>query len=228
MSRDNFLKKFSDRWTVMSIAGPPQTLGGTPANRPSFYGPGIVFHGRRILISIASVSCLFFLGCGKTLSSGQKLKDPQEAKASNEPLGWLRYEPARVDPVAANSLPAVLRRDPERAKIAQGFGVGSPEIFDTGVYGKIGTSTVFISSVNAISDYDRLYWPMVQVLSKKYGCFIKNKWTSQNKVKFQCRDNRLVVLERSISGGFAKFSGRQFDLLGHEIFVKPRSVARRP
>jgi hypothetical protein len=35
-------------------------------------------------------------------------------------------------------------------------------------------------------------------------------------------------MQRSLSGGFAKFSGRQYDLAGHELVVKRRAVASIP
>jgi hypothetical protein len=146
-------------------------------------------------------------------------------------LDWLAYDPSRVNTRGAGApggqWSPELIRDDELAKIAAGFGLERPQKMDLGVYGKIGKHTVFVAPRRAIGDYDRLYWVMVRVLSEKYGCFIKSKVSTAKIVRFECRDRRTVVLDRDISGSFAKFSGRQFDLMGREIIIKPRPFASR-
>ena len=128
----------------------------------------------------------------------------------------------------STSLNSELRRDAGRANIALGFDIERPEILDVGVYGKIGNATVFVAREADIGTFDRLYWPMVQVLSKKYACFIKNKSQRGNTLRFACTDRRVIIMQRNLSGGFAKFSGRQYDLAGRELLVKRRAVASIP
>lgn len=171
---------------------------------------------------------ILFFGCGSIHFKGTKSKEVVDSEERRDELDWFYYAPERISVMGDNAFSLELRRDPGRLRMAQGFGVENPEILDLGVYGKVGNATVFVAKQSTISNYDRLYWPLVQVLSKKYGCFIKNKRTRGNTQRFECADRRVIVVQRSIGGGFAKFSGRQFDLLGRELVVKRRVAAYRP
>jgi hypothetical protein len=184
---------------------------------------------RSLCRAMACLALLVMSGCG-----GKGRRDMTPDPVASQPgsrLDWLAYDPARVSArgagAAGGQWSPELIRDDELAKIAAGFGLERPQKMDLGVYGKIGKHTVFVAPRRAIGDYDRLYWVMVRVLSEKYGCFIKSKVSTAKIVRFECRDRRTVVLERDISGSFAKFSGRQFDLMGREILIKPRPVASR-
>ena len=179
-----------------------------------------------------AIACLALLGLSGCGGKGRRdlTADPIVAQSPSR-LDWLAYDPARVGArgagVAGGQWSPELIRDDELSKIAAGFGLERPQKMDLGVYGKIGQHTVFVAPRRVIGDYDRLYWVMVRVLSEKYGCFIKSKVSTAKIVRFECRDRRTVVLDRDISGSFAKFSGRQFDVLGREIVIKPRPVASR-
>jgi hypothetical protein len=178
---------------------------------------------------IAMLVVLFVTGCGRsTVMSGHAEGglDPVTRLDANH-LKWLEFVPANVLRYRLDALTPEILADPDLASLATGFAVERPQMLDVGIYGKKGSQTVFVARRSKISDYDRLYWVMVRVLSEKYGCFIRKKTDSGQTVRFDCRDKRFVVLERDISGGFAKLSGRQFDASGREIVVKARSVARR-
>ncbi len=176
---------------------------------------------------LGGLALLVISGCGSKRRRDDKL-DPVVSQSSSR-LDWLWYDPARLSAQGAGGgqWSLELNRDDELSKIAVGFGLERPQKMDLGVYGKIGKRTVFVAPRAAIADYDRLYWVMVRVLSEKYGCFIRSKVSTAKTVRFECRDRRTVVLDRDIAGSFAKFSGRQFDLLGREIVIKPRPVASR-
>jgi hypothetical protein len=178
-------------------------------------------------ILIGTIS-LMLCACGRSVSrsSPREVVDPV-ARVDGDHLEWLRFSPENVSRLRLESLPPEILGDPDRACLATGFSLERPQFLDVGVYGKIGTATAFVARRSKIADYDRLYWVMVRVLSEKYGCFIRKKTNLGQTVRFECRDQRVVVLDRDISGGFAKFSGRQFDQMGREIIVKPRPVARR-
>lgn len=92
--------------------------------------------------------------------------------------------------------------------------------YEGGAYGKIGNSTVFIAEKNTIPDFDRLYWVMVKVLSEKYGCFMKKKYSEEKTVVVHCRDRRRIVFRRHQGSDWIQFYGRQYDLAGNELIVR--------
>ncbi len=92
--------------------------------------------------------------------------------------------------------------------------------YEGGAYGKIGSSTVFIAEKNTIPDFDRLYWVMVKVLSEKYGCFMKKKYSEEKTVVVHCRDRRRIVFRRHQGSDWIQFYGRQYDLAGNELIVR--------
>jgi hypothetical protein len=179
-------------------------------------------------IILIGIITMMLCACGRSVmrSSPSEVVDPV-ARLDSDHLEWLRFSPENVSRARLESLPPEILADPDRACLATGFSLERPQFLDVGIYGKIGTATAFVARRSKIADYDRLYWVMVRVLSEKYGCFIRKKTNLGQTVRFECRDQRMVVLDRDISGGFAKFSGRQFDQMGREIIVKPRPVARR-
>lgn len=181
---------------------------------------------RRVVFLLASLALV--CRCGSISIRGNRNPDSLQSPTVRSDLSWLRYVSEHVTEPSSKNLSPELRRDEARAKIALGFDIVRPEVLDLGVYGKIGNATVFVASTAAIGTFDRLYWPMVQVLSKKYGCFIKTKSQLGNTLRFACTDRRVIIMQRNLSGGFAKFSGRQYDLAGHELVVKRRAVASTP
>lgn len=106
-------------------------------------------------------------------------------------------------------------------------GVKKVEALDLGVYGKLGSSSIFVAERALIPTYDRLYWAMVRILSEKYGCFIRRKIDLGDMVSFKCRDRRTVTMARKISGKFSVIHVRQFDQDGRVIVTsasKTRSL----
>jgi hypothetical protein len=176
------------------------------------------------ILSFLSIIC----GCGSIFLRGNKSADSLQSTTARSDLSWLHYVPEHITDRSTRNLNSELRRDAGRANIALGFDIERPEVLDVGVYGKIGNATVFVAREADIGTFDRLYWPMVQVLSKKYACFIKNKSQRGNTLRFACTDRRVIIMQRNLSGGFAKFSGRQYDLAGRELLVKRRAVASIP
>ncbi len=99
--------------------------------------------------------------------------------------------------------------------------------FYKGLYGKVGTATYFISNRSLIPDNDRLYWAIVHVLSKKYGCFLKKKLRKGAYTSFLCRDDRIIVFKHLWKGRYVIFSGRQFDRKGRELALSDRRIIGR-
>ncbi len=178
--------------------------------------------GLLVLLSVLS-------SCGRFTTKASAPNDvvTPVARLDANHLEWMRFIPENVSRSRLEVLPLALLADPDRASLAAGFALERPQFMDIGVYGKIGTSTAFVARRSKIQDYDRLYWVMVRVLSEKYGCFIHKKTNLGQTVRFECRDKRTIVLDRDISGGFAKFAGRQFDQMGREIIMRYRPVAHR-
>lgn len=134
-------------------------------------------------------------------------------------LHWLKFRPEKISARAKLEISDGMTGDHERNRLAQGFGLEKAQAMDVGVYGKLGKSTVFVAHRKHIPDYDRLYWVMIRVLSEKYGCFIKKKFPYENQIGFECRDRRTIVMQRDISGEYAKFVGWQFDPAGKEVVI---------
>ncbi len=120
-----------------------------------------------------------------------------------------------------------LRSDPELARFAVRRSLEKPTAFDQGVYGKVGSSTVYMAPVNRVGSSDRLYWTMVRVLSEKYGCFIVQKSRNVDKFQFRCRDGRRIVMQSKIDSRVAHFWGRQYDSRGEEIIIEPGTTGKK-
>lgn len=192
-----------------------------------------------ILLAVGLSSLTMLTSCGRMGPEDLAVADPVRSEASarvergdgggrGDLLGWLQYRPERISARTMTSLRPELRRDFEKSKLAMAFGLEHAQPMDLGVYGKIGTSTVFIASRRHIPDYDRLYWVMIRVLSEKYGCFIRRKFPHQNQIGFECRDRRTIVMQRELSENFVKFVGWQFDRKGQEVVIrKPKTVASK-
>ncbi|NDE13816.1 hypothetical protein EBZ80_02695 [bacterium] len=132
-----------------------------------------------------------------------------------------------VLPERTERLSAKLRADPDLARIAVRRAIEKPTVFDQGVYGKLGSSTVYLAPSDRVGSSDRLYWTMVRVLSEKYGCFIVEKNRQDERFQFRCRDGRRVVMQRKIDRKVAHFWGRQYSANGEEVKVKPGSTGKK-
>ncbi|MEY4631252.1 MAG: hypothetical protein RIQ81_1372 [Pseudomonadota bacterium] len=132
-----------------------------------------------------------------------------------------------VLPERVSRLDQELQADPELARMAIKRALDKPARYDQGIYGKLGTSTVYVAPARRVKSKTRLYWTMVRVLSEKYGCFIVNKNRDGESFRFQCRDGRHVLMNRKSSGGEYAFWGRQFHANGQEVIVKPAQTGRR-
>jgi hypothetical protein len=124
------------------------------------------------------------------------------------------------------ALPLPLQRDLRLARLALARSLENPSLFDLGVLGMVGTSRLFVTTSDKIKNYERLYWTMVQVLSRKYGCFIRTKLRTGDETKVTCKDKRTIVFWRSQGAGWIQFFSRQFDKEGYEIMVKKRRIVR--
>ena len=173
--------------------------------------------------------------------SAVKLKHSEEIFASS-PVGWdqvttdkpVLFQPsadypveAEVDPEAIAIMASRLGGDHALAEIAIRQAIRNPVLLDRGVYGKVGTDTYFATTTDRIPNFDRLYWAMVKVLSEKYGCFMKNKSTSGNSIRFGCRDGRHVVMWRARNDRYMQFYGRQFDRDFRELHVEKHKIIAR-
>ena len=132
-----------------------------------------------------------------------------------------------VLPERTSKLVQELRSDPDLARFAVRRSLEKPTPFDQGVYGKLGSSTVYMAPLKRVGTSDRLYWTMVRVLSEKYGCFIVEKSRDAEKFQFRCRDGRLIVMQRKMDSRFAHFWGRQYDSKGAEVIIDPRTTGKK-
>jgi len=124
-------------------------------------------------------------------------------------------------------LPEDLLARPSLAQLAVLSGISRPTFFADGVYGKLGSGTVYATTVDRVADFDRLWWVMVRVLSEKYGCFIVNRSTTPVEVAVGCRDRRQVVFTRAQSSEVMMFVARQYDQRGAELAVEGGQVVAR-
>ena len=120
-----------------------------------------------------------------------------------------------------------IRRDNRLASLSLSRLLRGGIPFDRGVYGKVGSAVMYVSTTDRIPDWDRLYWVMVRVLSEKYGCFLASKMKEGNVITIGCRDGRRVVFWRSRSEDWIQFYARQFDREGRELVVENRQVLTR-
>lgn len=118
------------------------------------------------------------------------------------------------------ALPPSLLQDGELASLAVRYSLRVPQSFDQGVYGKLGSSSVYLVPRNRIPFRSRLYWTMVKVLSEKYGCFIVSKRRQGDRFDFRCRDGRGVVMGQKFFRNVAQFWVRQFDRDGRELIIR--------
>lgn len=132
-----------------------------------------------------------------------------------------------VLPERTERLSEELRADPDLARLAVRRSIEKPALLDQGVYGKLGSSTVYFAPSERVGSSDRLYWTMVRVLSEKYGCFIVEKKRQDERFHFRCRDGRKVVMHRKIDKKIAHFWGRQYSASGEEVKIKPGSTGRK-
>ena len=100
-------------------------------------------------------------------------------------------------------------------------------VYNEGVYGKYDGLVTFMSTLDRVPDYQRLYWVMVRVLSEKYGCFIKKKERDGDRYQFTCKDRRKIVMKRSRGSLLIRFFARQYMPDGTEIVVKNHKAVPR-
>ena len=152
-----------------------------------------------------------------------EIMHPRSVGVALRPEAPVEFE---VLPERTRLLGAELRADPDLARLAVRRSLEKPTAFDQGVYGKLGTSTVYMAPANRVQSSDRLYWTMVRVLSEKYGCFIVEKNRNSDRFQFRCRDGRQVVMQRKMDSRFAHFWGRQYNASGEELIVSPGSTGK--
>jgi hypothetical protein len=104
--------------------------------------------------------------------------------------------------------------------------IETPELYEGGVYGYVGSAKAFVARRRTIPDYNRLYWVMVKVLSEKYSCFMTAKQNRGDETWVQCRDGRQVVFWRDQSSRWIQFQARQYDQEGYEIAVRKHQIVR--
>lgn len=134
-----------------------------------------------------------------------------------------------VQPYKAEQLHPKIKKDRTLSRLTLNRSLSDPEPYEGGVYGKIGSAVYFGSSTENISNYNRLYWVQVKVLSEKFGCFMRKKVTRGDINVFFCRDNRRVVYWRAASSDWIQFHARQFDSSWRELIVSDgRIIEKRP
>lgn len=124
------------------------------------------------------------------------------------------------------ALPAALQERPELAHFAVSRMMNTPTAYEGGVFGTVGNAKMYVGPASHVTDYDRLYWVMVKVLSEKYGCFMVSRQNLPEKTMVKCRDKRRVVFWNSKGPGFVQFYARQYDKDGYEIRVEKKKIVR--
>ena len=125
-------------------------------------------------------------------------------------------------------LPPEIRRRQDLRQLTWLHQLEKPRKYDKGVLGKRDDANFFVALKKDIPNFKRLYWVMVRVLSKEYGCFMRGRFElGHNAFGIVCRDKRLVVFHQSEGTETIEFNSRQYDRFGHELIVRNRKVIRR-
>ncbi len=124
------------------------------------------------------------------------------------------------------AMPVALQQRPDLAHFAVSRAMNAPIAYEGGVFGTVGNAKMFVGPSSHITNYDRLYWVMVKVLSEKYGCFMSSRQNMPEKTLIKCRDKRQIVFWKSKGPGFMQFFARQYDRDGYEIVVRKRKIVR--
>lgn len=104
------------------------------------------------------------------------------------------------------------------------LGLKKLKFFENGVYGKLNESVFYITTREIAPDMDRLYWLMVKVLSKKYGCFIRSKIERSGKYHFFCNDSRVVIMKPALGEKVVLFQSIQKNRHGETLWVDDHRV----
>ena len=100
------------------------------------------------------------------------------------------------------------------------------DLFEDGVISKQGRVKVYLGPTATLPTRRQVYWLMVKLLSKEYGCFIMAKSKQANTTAFRCRDQRRILLTSRRYDEWTEVKGRQYDARGYEIAVQNRSIIR--
>lgn len=122
-------------------------------------------------------------------------------------------------------LPLVIEPDWQERLVqkAKELNLKNVQVFENGVYGKYGSSVAFFTTIEQAPTQGRLYWVMVKVLSRKYGCFMVDKEDYKAATKFVCRDGRTIIYRYGKRNSLRYFFARQFDEQGREIIIRALS-----
>lgn len=99
--------------------------------------------------------------------------------------------------------------------------------YKEGIYGKIGSGSMFLSTRERVPDQSALYLAIVQVLSEKYACFMRRKVTVADLVSFKCRDSRVVVFKKASKGRYVYFHSWQYDRWGYQLIMEKGKLTGR-
>jgi hypothetical protein len=170
---------------------------------------------------------LFSVSSCKTNQQQIPWDDITSITATNfHPNPKMFIEDTQLTPNRIKGLSPTLRRNPNLAKLAVSRALDHPYLYEKGVFGRIGSAKLFVAERKNIPDFNRLYWVMVKVLSRKYGCFMIGRVKEDHKITIKCRDKRNIVMWRSMGKSWIQFYARQFDKYGYEIKVKNRRIVR--
>ena len=184
-----------------------------------------------VLLATLLVSCISLPEnptspkASKSASFWHTLVDAQPPVMDFKP-GW-SYS-VEVPQGYLQELPPAIRASLALSQLTWLHRLERPRKYDKGVLGKRDDANFFVALKKDIPDYKRLYWVMVRVLSKEYGCFMRGRFElGINSFGIVCRDKRLVVFHQAAGTETIEFNSRQYDRTGHELIVRNRKVIRK-
>ena len=112
--------------------------------------------------------------------------------------------------VQANDMKQVMQKASE-------LNIRRLKYFEGGVYGKLGESVFYITTIDKAPDLDRLYHLMMKMLSKTYGCFMTRRIKENGLYHFFCKDSRKVTMKPVFGKKLVLFQSIQKDRYGRTI-----------
>ncbi len=182
-----------------------------------------------LIVAFVCVNCVF---TGPKDPSPEMMDEDWEDLISGASVDFEPKPDQRFDILMTSErlalLPENIRSNDEKSALTLSRFLEKPELFDLGVYGKVDGAGRFVAYLSDIPDWDRLYWAQVQVLSKKYACFIRERFKNGDEVKFQCRDKRYVTMWRARGDHWIEFYARLYDMKGKEIITAKGKDTKKP
>ena len=120
-----------------------------------------------------------------------------------------------------------LRENRKLAQLVVNRFMGETMPFHGGALGKVGDSNVFVAERRVIPDYDSLHMVIINLLSSRYGCLMRQRRKIGNFQELSCRDGRKIEVTRGLGNDWIQFVANQYDRNGDLIVVRKHEILSR-